>query len=134
MQRIIQVFQEDPFEFRRTGVEAYAAQQEQAKIEQNALSQREECFLASSRPRQCGGGIILLVEEEEVLRRLLSRFLRNTGYQVLEASDAMEAIRLWAEQRGEIELLYTDLTMPEGMNGLDLCRRLRQDKPELKGS
>jgi CheY-like chemotaxis protein len=56
----------------------------------------------------------LLVEAEELLRSLLSTFLRNAEYRVLEASNAMEAIGLWEEQRGEIDLLYTDMTMPGG--------------------
>jgi len=95
----------------------------EANLEEKALSQREERFLASSGPRRCGGEIILLVEEEEVLRKLLSSFLQNSGYRVLEASNAVDAIGLWEEQRGEIDLLYTDMTMPGGLNGSDLCRR-----------
>jgi CheY-like chemotaxis protein len=50
---------------------------------------------------------------------------------VLEASSATEALELWGNQREEINLLFTDMTMAGGMNGLDLCRRLRQDKPAL---
>jgi CheY-like chemotaxis protein len=105
---------------------------DEAKIEEVALSQREAPAPASSGRRRCGGEIILLVEEEELLRSLLSRFLRNAGYQVVEARNAMEAIGLWDEHQGEIDLLYTDMTMLGGMSGSDLCRRLRQDKPGLK--
>ena len=94
-------------------------EQDGAKREGEALSHREERCPASSGPRQYGGEIILLVEAEELLRSLLSTFLRNAGYRVLEASNAMEAIGLWEEQRGEIDLLYTDMTMPGGMNGSD---------------
>ena len=118
----------DEWESKRTPI----PEADDAKIEGKALSQREVGFPASSSLRRCGGAVILLVEEEEVLRRLLSRFLHNSGYRVLEASGAMEAIGLWEEQRGEIDLLYTDMTMLGGMNGSDLCRRLRQDKPGLK--
>lgn len=103
----------------------------EAKLEENVSSQKEERFPAHSGPRLSGGVIILLVEEEEALRRLLSRFLQSSGYRVLEASIATEALESWGSQREEIDLLFTDLTMPWGMNGLDLCRRLRQDKPGL---
>jgi CheY-like chemotaxis protein len=120
--------QPDERESKRTPI----PEQDGAKREGEALSHREERCPASSGPRQYGGEIILLVEAEELLRSLLSTFLRNAGYRVLEASNAMEAIGLWEEQRGEIDLLYTDMTMPGGMNGSDLCRRLRLDKPGLK--
>jgi CheY-like chemotaxis protein len=103
----------------------------EAKREEKVSFQKEERFPAYSASRLSGGEFILLVEEEEVLRRLLSRFLQDSGYRVLEASSATEALELWGNQREEINLLFTDMTMAGGMNGLDLCRRLRQDKPAL---
>jgi signal transduction histidine kinase/CheY-like chemotaxis protein len=82
--------------------------------------------------RQGGNETILLVEDEPSLRKVLCRFLRQSGYRMLEASNATEALKVWGDHLQEIDLLFTDMTMPGGMNGSELCRRLRQDKPELK--
>jgi CheY-like chemotaxis protein len=50
---------------------------------------------------------------------------------VLEASNGKEALAVW-EERSDIDLLFTDMVMPEGIDGLDLAKRMRQRKPELK--
>jgi CheY-like chemotaxis protein len=54
------------------------------------------------------------------------------GYRVLEASNGPEALRLWEQHRSEIDLLFTDMVMPEGMTGLDLAGQLRAAKDGLK--
>jgi PAS domain S-box-containing protein len=86
---------------------------------------------ASPEPKRCGSEIILLVDDEAGLRKLLCRLLRKSGYTVLEACNATEALELWGSQQEEIDLLFTDMTMPGGMNGLEMCRKMRQDKPGL---
>jgi PAS domain S-box-containing protein len=79
-----------------------------------------------------GNETILLVEDDPSVRKIMERFLQRHGYRVLKASNGHEALSLWAKHHAEIDLLYTDMIMPESMNGLELTGRLRQEKPGLK--
>jgi PAS domain S-box-containing protein len=86
----------------------------------------------TSRPRVRGGSErILLVEDDAPVRRLARLTLERAGYDVLEASSGVEALGLWAEHHASIELLLTDVVMPEGVRGLDLAAELRTGAPEL---
>jgi CheY-like chemotaxis protein len=80
-----------------------------------------------------GGGreTILLVEDEPALLSMASAMLGRLGYTVLAAATPGEAIRLAELHAGEIDLLMTDVVMPE-MNGWDLARRLMALYPGLK--
>jgi PAS domain S-box-containing protein len=83
-------------------------------------------------PEICqAGATILLVEDEPRVLALTRRLLENLGYTVLPAATPGEALRLGAEQGGEVRLLLTDVIMPE-MNGRELARRLLADLPALK--
>ena len=87
----------------------------------------------SSRSRVRGGSErILLVEDDAPVRRLARLTLERAGYDVLEASSGVEALGVWAEHWETIELLLTDVVMPEGVRGLDLAAQLRTGAPELK--
>jgi len=77
-------------------------------------------------------GTILMVEDESALRTVTRALLVHTGYRVLEAGDAREALALWQKHRGEIDLLFTDMVMPGDLSGLDLAQRIRADRPDLK--
>jgi PAS domain S-box-containing protein len=81
---------------------------------------------------QRGNETILLVEDEDGVRKIVSRLLRSLGYQVLEASNGQQATRLWQLHRPEIDLLFTDMVMPEGMTGLEVVEQLQADKPDLR--
>jgi two-component system, cell cycle sensor histidine kinase and response regulator CckA len=78
-----------------------------------------------------GNETILLVEDEEAVRRLGRSILQRHGYRVIEASSGLEALSVWDRRAHEINLLLTDVVMPEGINGHDLARKLRQARPEL---
>ena len=78
-----------------------------------------------------GQGTILLVEDEPALLKVEQTYLALKGYKVLAATNAQEALDLWAEHRGDIDLLYTDVVMPGGLNGHELAERLLADEPEL---
>lgn len=58
--------------------------------------------------------------------------LERQGYRVLEASHGAEALRIWNEHPGEVQLLLTDIVMPEGMTGRDVAARLRAFDPGLR--
>jgi signal transduction histidine kinase/CheY-like chemotaxis protein len=80
------------------------------------------------------GGVemVLVVEDEEALLEMVKETLEDQGYRVLAAGTPAEALRLvQEEQAGEIELLITDVVMPE-MNGRVLADKLRTIQPGLK--
>ena len=79
-----------------------------------------------------GTETVLLVEDEDGLRRLVARVLRGLGYQVIEADNGHAALRAWQQHPGTIDLLFSDMTMPGGLTGLDLAAQLRIQQPALK--
>lgn len=74
--------------------------------------------------------VILLVEDETMVREITGQVLAHAGYSVLESSNAKEALQLASSHDGPIDLLLTDIVMPE-MNGADLAQRMRTRLPEL---
>jgi CheY-like chemotaxis protein len=79
-----------------------------------------------------GAETILLVEDEESVRRVTSKMLERLGYRVLVAGGGQEALQLWKRHMAEIDLLFSDMVMPNGISGLDLAQKLQQAKPALK--
>jgi signal transduction histidine kinase len=79
-----------------------------------------------------GNRTVLLVEDDASLRKLGCRMLSRAGFNVLEADSAVTALEVWEKQREEVDLLFTDIIMPQGMNGLELAQRLTADRPMLK--
>jgi two-component system cell cycle sensor histidine kinase/response regulator CckA len=73
---------------------------------------------------------ILLVEDEETVRRLTEAILERSGYRVVSASNAEQALNLSTKELEEIRVLITDVVMP-GMNGRILARKLKERFPEL---
>jgi signal transduction histidine kinase/ActR/RegA family two-component response regulator len=83
-----------------------------------------------SRPRG-SGETILVVEDDEDVRRASVEALREMGYEVLEAGDAMDGVRLIVD-RGDIDLLFTDVGLPGGVNGRALADAARSAQPGLR--
>ena len=79
-----------------------------------------------------GRETILLVEDEPVLRELASAILKDYDYEVLEASFGEEALKIWNDRDGRVDLLFTDMVMPGGMTGRELAENLRARRAELK--
>jgi two-component system, response regulator PdtaR len=75
--------------------------------------------------------VILLVEDEELLRLCAADLLEERGFQVLEAPDADEALRIMAE-RPDVRLLFTDIQMPGALNGMELARKVHEQWPKVK--
>lgn len=74
---------------------------------------------------------VLVVEDDDTVRHAAVEALREIGYEVLEAPDAMEAFRLIAD-RGGIDLLFTDVGLPGGVNGRALADAAHNINPALK--
>jgi len=75
---------------------------------------------------------ILLVEDEVILRQWVREILQGADYNILEAANGVEALKVWDSHNGKVDLLVTDMVMPEGLTGGDLARQLKSRHPELK--
>jgi CheY-like chemotaxis protein len=75
---------------------------------------------------------ILVVEDEPSLRLLVRKVLERSGYVIMEADSGTAALKLWDDGKPQIDLLLTDMVMPDGMSGRQLAERLRADNPSLK--
>jgi signal transduction histidine kinase len=79
-----------------------------------------------------GTECVLVVEDEPSVRLLVVNLLKRFGYRVLAAETGVEALKVWAKHGSEIDLLFTDITMPDGMTGRELARRIQEQRPGLK--
>jgi PAS domain S-box-containing protein len=85
---------------------------------------------APSEPRR-GTETVLVAEDDEPVRNVACEILRGAGYRVLEARHGTEALRIARQHPGPIDLLVTDLVMPE-MNGVELAEHLRALRPDVR--
>jgi CheY-like chemotaxis protein len=85
-------------------------------------------------PSKPSGGkeSILLVEDEDSVRLLTRRLLEKFGYIVHEAASGRAALELCHSPSFQVDLLLTDIIMPEGVTGRELAERLLADNPRLK--
>ena len=79
-----------------------------------------------------GTETILLVEDERSVRELVSRVLQKYGYKILPVGNGVEALETWNRHKNEISMLFTDLVMPDNMNGRELAEKLWAERPGLK--
>jgi signal transduction histidine kinase/CheY-like chemotaxis protein len=79
-----------------------------------------------------GNETVLLVEDEKSVRAVTRLQLERGGYRVLEASSGPEALKVWQSAASQVDLLLTDVIMPEGINGRKLAENLRGQKASLK--
>ena len=87
---------------------------------------------APAEARTVGGtGTILLAEDDVAVRALAQRVLERQGYRVLPANGGRAAIEIAREQLDAIDLLVSDVVMPE-IGGPELAARLRELRPSLK--
>jgi CheY-like chemotaxis protein len=74
---------------------------------------------------------VLIVEDEVLLREAIGMDFEDLGFITLTARDCEEALQVLAEASA-VDLLFTDIRMPGEIDGLELARRARQQRPELK--
>jgi CheY-like chemotaxis protein len=99
-----------------------------------AATDREDDRIAadqSEMPAARPGEVVLVVEDDSMVLRLAVQLLTRLGYQALEAHDGPEAIAT-LEQGGRIDLLFTDVVLPKGMNGTALAQAAQKRRPGLK--
>ena len=86
----------------------------------------------SARSELVGGSeTVLLAEDEEQVRKITTLLLETLGYRVLEAESGQEALRLFEASREKIDLLMTDVVMPD-LSGREVAEALRARNPGLK--
>ena len=79
-----------------------------------------------------GKETILVVEDEPALRELVVSILELYGYKIYQAESGVAAIKVWEQHKNEIQLLLTDMVMPEGVSGRQLAERLQKQDSKLK--
>ena len=79
-----------------------------------------------------GTETLLVVEDEAPLLKLIHHILESYGYEVLGCSTGKAALELWGEHRAKIDLLLTDMILPDGMAGPELAQILKSAKPAIK--
>ncbi|MGC8829703.1 MAG: PAS domain S-box protein [Verrucomicrobiia bacterium] len=79
-----------------------------------------------------GNETILVVEDEDSVRDLICNILAQYGYNVLEAANGVEALEVWRKQKEKVNLLITDLIMPERVSGKELADITLAEKPDIK--
>ncbi|MBN2371949.1 MAG: PAS domain S-box protein [Vicinamibacteria bacterium] len=84
----------------------------------------------SGPPGRPSPATVLVVEDEEIVRRLIVEVLEEAGYTVLSADNGAEAVRIAETHSGALDLLVTDVFMPQ-MGGRQLAARLRQMRPGI---
>jgi len=75
--------------------------------------------------------VVLVVEDEPVLRMMAIDMVEDAGFEAVEAADAIEAIGI-LEARPDIRLVFTDIDMPRGMDGIRLAAAIRDRWPPIK--
>jgi PAS domain S-box-containing protein len=89
--------------------------------------------MSSGEQRVIGGTeTLLVVEDEAPLLKLMHHILGSYGYEVLGCSTGKAALDLWGEHRAKIDLLLTDMILPDGMAGPELAEILKSSKPAIK--
>ncbi len=87
--------------------------------------------LTSVIPRAQPGETVLIVDDESSIRMLVREVLDDLGYASLEAEDGSAALRI-LRSGSKINLLITDVGLPNGMNGRQLADAARQNRPDLR--
>ncbi|MBJ6124211.1 hybrid sensor histidine kinase/response regulator [Microvirga splendida] len=98
---------------------------------QSSGSEAVEDEDGTERPAQDTAGTVLIVEDEPAVLEVASDIFDSLGYDVLTATHAQEAVAV-LESDAAIDVMFSDVIMPNGMNGVELSRKAREMRPHLK--
>ena len=76
-----------------------------------------------------GKPVVLVVEDEVLIRMVISDYLRNCGYKVIEATNADEAMIILRHAEIDVDVVFSDVEMPGSMDGFQLSKWLRANRP-----
>jgi CheY-like chemotaxis protein len=85
----------------------------------------------SEEPVRAPPSTVLVVEDEIMVRAVAAAYLRDCGFDVVEAGDAQEAVRV-LEAGVRVDIVFSDVNMPGSMDGFGLAQWLRRERPGLK--
>ena len=106
-----------------TTIDLYLPRSHEANTQQSATDQSREARRGSER--------ILVVEDEPLVREIAVRALQSQGYEVIQVENGAEAIKLL--QNGQLfDLLFADIVLPGGMNGVEIAAQARRLQPNIK--
>jgi PAS domain S-box-containing protein len=106
-----------------TTVKLYMIRTEEYAPKESTKEDTQELALGTER--------ILIVEDDESLREVPVFFLQDQGYEVVEAENGKEAIKLLKDD-SPFDLLFTDIVLPGGMNGVEIAEQAKQIQPNIK--
>lgn len=86
---------------------------------------------AMENPMQRKRDMVLVVEDESMLRMYAAMTIEDAGFEVLEAANADEAVRI-LEARSDVRIVFTDIDMPGSMDGLKLAAAIRGRWPPIE--
>ena len=95
-------------------------------------AQSHETALFSLEPATEHKETVLVVEDEAVLREFVTTLLQQQGYIVLQAADGLEALQVCRQTVAKIDLLLTDMVMPNGISGAKLAVQMLARRKDLK--
>ena len=95
------------------------------------VATREEIQRTGAVPRPFVSSVVLIVEDDPSVRKMACRILAGQGYTVIEANDAADALARASSNAGRIDLVLSDVVMPE-MKGPELFSRIRGIHPEVR--
>jgi PAS domain S-box-containing protein len=98
---------------------------------QESGDEEAEEEIETERPARDSAGTVLIVEDEPAVLEVASDIFDSLGYDVVTATDANEAIKV-LDGNPSIDILFSDVIMPNGMNGVELSRKAREMRSDLK--
>jgi PAS domain S-box-containing protein len=98
---------------------------------QESGDEEAEEDIETERPARDSAGTVLIVEDEPAVLEVASDIFDSLGYDVVTATDANEAIKV-LDGNPAIDILFSDVIMPNGMNGVELSRKAREMRSDLK--
>jgi PAS domain S-box-containing protein len=100
-----------------------------------SMKESDTAIIESRQKKLFGQGRILVMDDEEMIRELATEMLRSMGYEVETAREGAEALDRYVAARtagNPFNVVIMDLTVPEGMGGKEMMRRLRELDPQAK--